>query len=253
MSNIIKSHYISLNQGGKRVIDSDSKLSRFKPIYPEQVNVIEKEGQEYQEENSQLDLEITTEKAQKIIENAKIEAEEIISIAKKEAFDMKERVLEEAREKGYQDGMKESLAFTAQKELEFQEKENLLQKNYEEQMERIEPEIAELLISLIGKISGVIMEDNKEIILYLIKSSMKNLGRCENFRIRVSKEDAPLVNENINILYDTNPDIARIEVFEEESFRKNQCIIETDFKMIDCSIDVQIKNLSEAIKLLSLQ
>ena len=41
-------------------------------------------------------------------------------------------------------------------------------------------------------------------------------------------------------------------MIEDESLQAAQCIIETDSKMIDCSLDVQLKNVQEQIKMLSI-
>jgi flagellar assembly protein FliH len=42
-----------------------------------------------------------------------------------------------------------------------------------------------------------------------------------------------------------------IEVLEEASFEKNQCVIETDGAVFDCSLNVEMDNLIKKIKMLS--
>ncbi len=42
-----------------------------------------------------------------------------------------------------------------------------------------------------------------------------------------------------------------IEIVEDVTMKKNQCIIETGSGMYDCSLDVQLENLIEEIKMLS--
>lgn len=42
------------------------------------------------------------------------------------------------------------------------------------------------------------------------------------------------------------------DITEDDSLKENQCIIETDQRIIDCSLDVQLQNLKDQIKMLTI-
>ena len=48
-----------------------------------------------------------------------------------------------------------------------------------------------------------------------------------------------------------SPDV-ELDVVEDDSLGAAQCIIETDHKIIDCSLDVQLKNVQDQIKMLTI-
>ena len=43
------------------------------------------------------------------------------------------------------------------------------------------------------------------------------------------------------------PEQTEFDILEDASLSANQCIIETEDKMIDCSLDVQLQNLQEKL------
>ena len=43
-----------------------------------------------------------------------------------------------------------------------------------------------------------------------------------------------------------------LEITEDASLSANQCIIETDNKIVDCSLDAQLDNLREQIRMLAM-
>ena len=127
------------------------------------------------------------------------------------------------------------------------------QKNFyilEEQEKKLEPAFAELVVSLVRKITGISCENKKDIILYLIGNSLRNIEKTSLITIRVSKEDISRVAAKKSTLKAIAKDSAELEVVEDSSLEAMQCIIETDHSMIDCSLDAQLQNLEDHVKLL---
>lgn len=42
------------------------------------------------------------------------------------------------------------------------------------------------------------------------------------------------------------------DYYRGDSLQENQCIIETDQRIIDCSLDVQLQNLKDQIRMLTI-
>jgi len=191
-----------------------------------------------------------SEKSSQIIENAKLEAQKILEQAKQEAAKIQKEAFEEAKNKGYQDGI-------AAAELEFKDKmaeidqiKAKLQKDYEVMLMNLEPQIAEIIASLVEKIVGVAVEEGKEVILYLVKKALRKQDKCNDFTIRISKEDYEFLNSKKNIILASLGRDVNLRITEDPALEKNQCLIETDFSVINCGLDEQLKNLMMDIKLL---
>ena len=94
-------------------------------------------------------------------------------------------------------------------------------------------------------------EDKKDLILYLISRTLKPIRGPKQFLIRVSEEDASIVSQHKETLTDLLSDDCTLEIFEDPTLSKNQCFIETEDRLLDVSLDVQLKNLSEHLKMLA--
>ena len=69
-------------------------------------------------------------------------------------------------------------------------------------------------------------------------------------KIRVSKEDIGFVTmQKSKLLGGLNEVTA--EIVEDATLQKNECLIETEGGIFDCSLDVELEALSKKLKLLS--
>ncbi|MDD6571007.1 MAG: FliH/SctL family protein [Thermoflexaceae bacterium] len=190
-----------------------------------------------------------------IISDANAKADEIIANAKKEAEEMKKQAYEKAQEEGRQAGYEEG---SRKAEEEYQVLINdanselqRLEQEYTTRYNSMESEIVNVLLEVFSKVTRTIAEDNREVVLHLINQVMNHVEATGDFLIRVSKEDYPFLVENQGKIYCASPKDINISVMEDPSLAKNQCIIETDGGVFDCSLDIQLEQLIKNIKLLS--
>lgn len=282
MSNLIKAVYFNVDPSKTRKIDSDEIVEEFIPnIYeqpeepetsgfqPFDMNAIEHIGEqtatfasgefngfleEVSEGENDEDYIAFSERMQaereEILEDARTSAEQILAQAHADA----EGIREDARMKGFVQGNEEARAqvqeeydnLKARLEDEYMQKFEAL----EDEKKNLEPVFANLVVSLVRKLTGVICEDKKEVILYLIGNAIRNVGKTSSVVLRVSRQDIALVAAKKNTLKSLVKDVASFDVVEDESLTENQCIIETDNKIIDCSLDSELQNLEEQVKLL---
>jgi flagellar assembly protein FliH len=191
------------------------------------------------------------EKSDKIIEEAKAEAKRILEQARQEAEKIKNDTYSKAQKKGYEDGLQQGNRQNQQKAAELEAKAKKLQKEYESYEEQLEPKMVEIISGLLEKLTGILTEDRQEVIAYLVSSSLKDLDNCSGFTLRVSKEDYDYLTEKRDLLLSRIGRNVTLEIREDAVLKKNQCLIETDIKVIDCSLDVQLKNLITDLKMLS--
>ena len=277
MSNLIKSAYFKV-EAGSRTIDSDERVEEYIPnIYnqEEEVKTFEfqalgttiangegMEGADFEQGLSVISMDdVVNEEREKLVDQINEEKEKILAEAREEADsilaqakDQANAIEEMARSEGYNRGVEEGRADSAREmdelrqNLEAEYKERLTA--LEEQENNLEPAFADLIISLVGKITGVICENKKDVILYLIGSAMKNMERTSSIVLRVSKADIARVSSKKATLRMLAKEVQEFDIVEDSSFSENQCIIETDNKIIDCSLDAQLSNLEEHVKLL---
>lgn len=275
MSNLIKSIYFNVQQEGKRVIDSDSHIKDFLPElklgdeqdfiplslgieslqdaadgYMSGLEDIKDDTQNMQE--AAMPSEEERQAALQLIEDAKKEAEAILQEAREHTEEIKNQAYEEGRELGYANGMAAAKEEMEEKEQELVRKEAQMVKDYQQQLESLEPAFVDVMAKLIQKVTGILAEDKKDILLYLIERSIRQLEKPKSILLRVAKEDMVIVASHIEQLKAAVAEGVEFDVVEEMTLTKNQCIIETDQKMFDCSLDAQIENLTEQLKLLTL-
>lgn len=269
-SNIVKWNYIHFDNEEKRVIASDEKkelLAEILAVPKETINnIFDKKAQSANEavENEEMptveesdeafleEKERIKEEAEEILANARKEAEELIAAAKAEANSIKEAAYQVGKEDGYADGMKQSEHQLIKEKAKLEEEKQANLAEYERLLEEAEPKFVDVMIGLIGKITGVSIENKKEVILYLVHKGIQHIGRSEKYVIHCSSEDYMMLEEEKGRLCSLIGRADGIEILEDSSFKKNQCIIETNNKIFDCSLDIQLKNLIETLKLLNI-
>lgn len=188
---------------------------------------------------------------EQIIEEARREAERILEEARQQIEKEKQQILEDAREQGYQQGMEEAEREIADIRSEAEQTKEQYRIDYEKQVEELEPAFVEMIIKYVEKLTGIYSTDKKEIVLHLIESAFKGKPASSSYIIRVSEEDYPLVNYSKDMLNGILGGNAALEVVSDPMLEKNQCLIETESRIFDCSLGVQLAGLIEDIRLLA--
>ncbi len=265
MSNLIKYNFVNLKNKEVYIIDPEKNRNVFTPFsndeatplpnltedeiasseeFDENLNVIDIKEMMYEERKKLED------EAAKILEEAREQARVFIEDAQNEADDIRSS----AHDEGFQEGMaagkqkmeQESSALSNQ----LQDEINQHEKEYNQIIDEIEPKYVDVVISLVNKITGVLLEDRSDVILYLIKNSVKNLDKATHYKIRTSSEDSYLIDSHKNEIREIIPEEASVEFLEEKNLGSNECIIETDTQMVDCGILTQLKNLEETLRMM---
>ena len=156
---------------------------------------------------------------EEIIAQAQAEVEEMKRHAVAEIEAMRVQVAEEGRNQGYQDGL-DSVSEAREHALaEVAAKAEKLEKEYERKVKELEPQFIDTLTGIYEHIFHVSLRGSRELIVYLIK------------------------NTNINI--------DDVELLEDATLGKNECMIETGSGVFDCSLGTQLEALNEELRLLS--
>lgn len=205
------------------------------------------------EEITQESAEAARAEAEEILAQAKAQAEEILAQAQAQA--QAGQIREEAKQEGLNSGMIESERQLTEKKQELEQQHaqlaRQLEEDYEQRRNDMEPQIVEALLSVFTEVTHTVSEDNKEIVLHLINNVLKNVENSHSYSIKVSPDDYNFVLNNQGKIYCAMNNEVNLDIVQDMALKQNECMIETDSGVFNCSLDVELHNLIKQIKLLS--
>ncbi len=260
MSKIVKAS--NLNLKGVANINIENKFSDNPLLFgAEKIDLTEQSDKEQQEQNNdfyikneqQIANEQLDQKYNEIVQKANEEAEQIaqdiIQKANEEAEQIKEQVKAEAFESGksegfdtgYKEGEQKAISENRQKKVEA---ENLL-KEAEAEKEKVisemESEIVDVIQSIVSDVLDTAFSVSDEAIIMAVKMGLKKAMILEKVVVKVSENDYLDVIENIEQLKKIIDSSKEIEVIKDFNLVQGDCVLETEYGYIDCSLH-QMKN-----------
>lgn len=268
MSNLFKGGYVVQKQE-TRIIDYNdlvaSKLklqaegNEFIPakelMTPEQA-----ESGEFQQGLQAEEVEVIPEVQEEVVdeltpeqllEEAKKQAEKLLEDARVEGEMIRNEAYETARKKGYDDGYRQGMAETEQMKAEVQEEKQGLETAYNEKLEEMEPVLVEKVADLMEYVFRVQFSTSRAMIMHILAGALGKINISKEFTIHTSREDVAVVKANHDKILAMVPNAVSVEIIEDPTMTKNQCQIETDGGIYDCSLDIQMEKLIKSIKTLS--
>jgi len=205
-------------------------------------------------EKLQTELQQLREAAEEECRLLRMEAEEeckkLIADSVKSTEEERKKILSDAQQSGYEEGRQRAIQEAESLRQELLQKISEQDADYERKLEALEPDIIELVIGIVHNLTGVLLDERRDIILHIIRHSMLGVENSKSFIVRVSKDDYDFLNsrkqELLNELQGN-----KIEIITDPMLKRAQCTIETDTRIIDCSLDVQLKNLTSDLKMLA--
>ena len=234
-------------------VDADGFVNGLKADVVEQLLTGSDEDGETAQSQEDVNNQIAAalEEANEQAQTIRDEANEVLAQAHMEA----RKIIEDAKRTGYEQGAQnareEYNAKADELARDYEAKKAQLEKEYNDMKASMEPELVETITEVFKKITYTVAEDNKDIIIGLINGVMKNTDISNEFIIKVSPEDYKFLVNNQGKIYCSVSKEVTMDIVEDATMKKNQCIIESDTGVYDCSLDIELNNLIEDIKLLS--
>ncbi len=198
-------------------------------------------------------LQQAKDKASELISDAKKQADTIVAGALEQAELSKKNIMEEARMNGYREGINR-----ANKEIEdtkaalAKQKANL-EAEFEAKFESMEADLVGAITNIYEHIFNVELSSNREILVYLINTTLRKVEGGRNFIVHVSKEDYPFVSSQKKQLISAGSASNTVDVVEDLNLTKGECFIETDGGIFDCGLGTHLKQLGNMLRLLSFE
>ncbi len=188
-----------------------------------------------------------------ILNDAQVQANQIVADARAQADQILSQAREEGHRQGYDEGFQEGMSKSEDKiEKTLQKKEKELEARYERMTQSVEPEMVDTLTRIYEHVFNVSFKDDKEIILHLLQTALSRIESSGSLLIHISPDDYDMITDAKEQLMQNvvSPDTV-LELVEDPTLKENECIIETDGGIFDCSVGVELEELGRKIKLLS--
>jgi len=185
------------------------------------------------------------EQAGKILADAGREADSMVSRRRAEFEDelqnLKEETLKEAFDQGYERGYLESKNIRAQAE-------TVLRETMEERdrtLRNMEPELVDLIGKTVHKLIVDAAELNPQLIALLIRQGLDTANAPGDVVIHVSGADFEEAVKHKDDYFGHINTGARVDILKDPSLNKSDCVIETPYGNIDCSLERQFTALRD--------
>lgn len=280
--NLLKSGWIMVNEEEVRVIDSNRTIEErlvlteeepesltYQPVSfdgedspAEGVDLLFSEGIDAetvaaeQPVIGQQQLREAQAQAEEILAQAQAQAEEIRQqaqvMAEQDARAAYENAKKQGMQDGYQDGLAKANAEAEAVRSEYARKEQELLRQYEEKLEEMEPHLIQQLTGIYEHVFDVELSQYRNILQHLITSTLRTVEMSDHYLIHVSEQDYSYVSmQKAQIIEDGCVKSASLEIVEDRTLGKNECLIETEDGIFDCSLSVQLEELKRKLQLLS--
>lgn len=264
LDNLVKFNCV-VREENTRIIDSDELVAEKIKELSDVSNYVE--GEDYDDEFSEnlskdkverllVDreealLSDANEQAEMILGNAQAEARMIVENARKEGESMKIQSYAKGEKKGYEEGFEKGLSQVEGQKKELALKKEQLEQQYQKQLNEMEPVLVDALIDIFESAFAIQFAEKRDFIMHMLQSALSKIENSKEYLLRVSRDDYPVLQEQKEKIRQELPKSATVEVVEDLTLSKNQCLIETDGGLFDCSLDTQLDSLIRDLRMLS--
>ena len=200
----------------------------------------------------QFDMEAMQAEMDLKIQQAQEQADMIIQNAQQQADDIMQDAMQKGHDEGYQAGYQEgAMAAQALKD-EIEQQRGDLEKEYQQIVDELEPEMVDVLTQIYEHVFNIELREDKGIILHLLKTTLSRIEPGKDLIVHVSSDDYDDImdeKETLNACV-TSPNTT-MEIIEDPLLKENECMIESDSGVFDCSLGVELSEISRKLKLLS--
>ena len=160
--------------------------------------------------------------------------------------------MDAGRQEGYDAGYQEGVAAAEAIKQQAEEHRQELDKEYQQLVDGIEPEMVDVLTQIYEHVLGIELRDDKGIILHLLKNTLSRIEPGNNLIVHVSSDDYDdVIDERDSLEACITSPSTTMEIIEDPLLKENECMIESDSGIFDCSLGVELSELSRKLKLLS--
>ncbi|MBC7958982.1 MAG: hypothetical protein H7X94_03860 [Vallitaleaceae bacterium] len=184
-----------------------------------------------------------------MFEQAQAEAEAILQSARENAIQIEKTAKTKGHKEGLKAGKEEAMQQIAGLKNELEESIAQFEKEKSHFYRSVEPKIAGIIMTLVTNMVGI-QKFDKDTIFFVIKKGLEEMDVHGDLIIKVSSEDFDVVMQNKTYLEENMSAQIHIEVMKDTRLSKNDCIIETNLGIINCSLSERMNGLLRQLSLI---
>ena len=285
MSNLFKAGFVSFDPSEARIIDSNElankKIEQFQELElkRQRTQMAQEEGFPESEEGDdfipgidmtqitqltedqsmlepvsdpQFDVEAMQAEMDLKLQQAQEQADAIIQDAMQQAENIRNSAMQQGRQEGYDAGYQEGVMAAQSLQDEIEQQRGDLEKEYQQIVDELEPEMVDILTQIYEHVFNIELREDKGIILHLLKTTLSRIEPGKDLIVHVSSDDYDEIMDEKDTLQAaiTSPNTT-MEIIEDPLLKENECMIESDSGVFDCSLGVELSEITRKLKLLS--
>ena len=204
------------------------------------------------ESKAEEEARLAKEEAERILSEAKAKADAILNDAQTQKAELLEQAKEEGRTRGYDEGKAKADAEEQEMQRHLQQLEESLNTDYRNKLQHMEQQVVEVVVHVFEKVFHIQFDDKTEILLSLVSDAIMGIEGSKDFRIRVAEVNFEFMENHRHELEERVGEDISLEMIADPMLEENQCMIETDSGIFNCSLGVQLENLIKDLKSLSI-
>lgn len=192
-----------------------------------------------------------------LIAQAQSKADYILLKAREEAQELRERAAEEVQalkdsawQEGYARGQNDA---RENSEKEFNELYGRvlslmdgIRRDSEQLLIKHEQDIIEIILAVIEKVLGTVVEAKPEIIVSIVRNLLEQVREAEKITVRVNPVHIPYLSGYEEVFKELNTE--NLQIVEDPAIGPGDCLISTENGFLDSRIDEQMRVLRQALQ-----
>lgn len=201
-----------------------------------------------EQDDAEAMLEKVRLEAEKIIQKANDEANEMLVDAQEKIVAYMHEIEQQAKEEGYKNGEAlvrqhyQSLIDEAEG-LKLQAREVL-----ESTVSSLEEEIVDTVLEIGKKVISMELSQNRDVILGLIRTALLGSSLSEEAVVHVCSEDYDYVEENKSKILLDSKNNRNVRIYKDNGMEKGECFVETGYGSVDSSIETQFDGVERSFR-----
>ena len=196
-------------------------------------------------------LEDARNQAQAIIDDANAQAQEILNVAQLNADAMKNLARQDGEKEGYNEGTQRAALELQDAQVQMRAEVERVQNEYMDRQLHMEREIVEMCLPVFEHVFAAELSGRKDVIYHLLDHCIMKIERTGQMQIKVSDANAEYIKSKKDEIQGKVGAEVGLDIIADPLLNDDQCIIETDGGIFDCSIDTELDNLIREIKALN--
>jgi flagellar assembly protein FliH len=113
--------------------------------------------------------------------------------------------------------------------------------------EQARADAIEIAFQIAQKIVDTELRTSPEPLFGLVRSALKQAGEARRVQLRVHPEDGVILRANAQQVSQAAPAVAKLEILDDSSLERGDCLVDTDFGEIDGRLSTRFAELRRAL------